>query len=390
MRSTIILDPGHGGSAPAGKSTPYGAQHTSGQHEKVINLELARRVMGALSGHDVRLTRTDDRNLSLGARAGMARAYGGDTRFVSLHSNWGYPSSLGTQTWVHTRAPGNSHQLASSIQGEIARLSGGPLGVQSADFAVLDPEALGHGAAACLVEAQLPTDRIGAPLVPASNELDAIARAIASGIQSMSYAGAPPLRGASAYGGVDIVIGTPGWRDALTSALAGGAAFSIIIGADRMARFYSNVVAEARRRGIDLLNFGVSDFGRLLALAEQAGPHVLSFVRDWLRAIVPAPFSSLLEAPGSYTEGQGFFALPPLVIIGIIAVVGYILLQIVRAVFDWLSDRETQEMHRAICLSGRSSSVNRGRTRTEGGRIDEHGNVQLDADSQLVLECPAR
>jgi N-acetylmuramoyl-L-alanine amidase len=385
MRSTIILDPGHGGSTPAGKSTPYGAHHASGQHEKVINLELAHRVMGALGGQDVRLTRTDDRNLSLGARAGMARAYGGETRFVSLHSNWGYPSSLGSQTWVHTRASAGSHQLASSIQGEMARLSaGGALGVQAGDLAVLDPGALGYGAAACLVEAQLPIDRIGNPLVPGANQLDAIARAIANGIRSTTYGGRPRLSGARMYGGPEIVVGDDGWRTALDQAIADGATFNVILSGDRLAAFFTDVVTEAKNRGIDLLDIGYSTIKNLLNLAAEAGAQVRATVSDWLKSILPSWLSSVLEAPGSYSES---LALPVYAVLIIIAIVAYVLLEVSRRAFGWINEKETREMHERICKSGYSQSVDRDGTSVNKGEVDGKGNVSFDESGRYSLKC---
>jgi N-acetylmuramoyl-L-alanine amidase len=388
-RPTIILDPGHGGSAPAGKSTPYGAAHASGQHEKVINLELARRVIGALAGHDVRLTRSDDRNLSLGARAGMARSFGGDTRFVSLHSNWGYPNSIGSQTWVHSRASDSSHRLASRIQGEIARLpAGGPLAVQSGDFAVLDPVALGHGAAACLVEARLPTDPIGNPMVPPPNHLDAIAQAIAHGIQSVDYGDARRLHSTSPYGSVDVVIGANGWREALSSAIAAGTTFHVVIASDRLVPFLNDVVAEARRRGMDLLNMGISDVRRLLALAEEAGSHVLSLVRQWLTAILPWPLSEVLSAPGAYPQA---LALPVVAVIAIVLIVAAVIFMIVRTVFDWLSDRDTNETFRRCVEHGYQPSLNRDRTRSEGINVDQNRGFNTGGHDNIVFTCtPAR
>ncbi len=386
-RPTIILDPGHGGSEPAGKSTPYGAPHASGQHEKVINLELARRVVGALNGHDVRLTRSDDRNLSLGARAGMARAFGGDTRFISLHSNWGYPNSFGSQTWVHTRASGSSHRLASSIQGELARLpAGGPLAVQSGELAVLDPTALGLGAAACLVEAQLPTDHIGNPLVPPANHLDAIARAIAQGIQSANYGDARPRHSASAYGGVDIVIGENGWREALNRAISAGETFNLVIAGERLVTFLNDVVAEARRRGLDLLDMGVSDIRRLLALAEEAGSQALSLVREWLRPILPWPLSEVLSVPGGSPRAQAL-ALPALAIVAIVLIVAAVIFMIVRTVFDWLSDRETNETVRTCVERGYRPSLNRDRTQSDGINIDQNRGFNTGGSDRLVLTC---
>ncbi|HEX6245123.1 MAG TPA: N-acetylmuramoyl-L-alanine amidase [Polyangiales bacterium] len=381
---TIILDPGHGGSAPAGKSTPYGAPHASGQHEKVINLELARRVIGALPGHDIRLTRDDDRNLSLGARAGLARSFGGDTRFVSLHSNWGYPNTLGSQTWVHTRASSSSHRLAARIQGALARLpAGGPLAVQAGELAVLDPMALGPGAAACLVEAQLPTDPIGNPMVPPPNHLDIIARAIAHGIQTADHADAQ-LPTTNAYGGAEVIIGANGWREVLNSRISAREPFHIVITGERLVGFLNDVVAEARRRGMNLLEMGISDIRRLLALAEEAGSHALSLARQWLAPILPWPLSEALGIPGSYPQA---LALPALAVVAIVLIVAAVIFMIARTVFDWLTDRETNETIRTCVERGYTPSLDRDRSRTDGINVDRNRGFNTGGNDRIVVTC---
>src|SRR5690242_8787760 len=81
----IVIDPGHGGTHPAGHSTPWGTRGPSGIHEKDVTLRLALRVAAHL-GRSAVLTRGDDVNLSLAARAARARAEGARI-FVSLHAD---------------------------------------------------------------------------------------------------------------------------------------------------------------------------------------------------------------------------------------------------------------------------------------------------------------
>jgi len=303
---------------------------------------------------------------------------------VSLHSNWGYPNSQGSQTWIHSRASHDSHRLASSIQGEIARLrGGGPLGVQSGELAVLDPTALGYGAAACLVEAQLPMDRIGTPMIPPSNQLDAMARAIAQGITSAGYGGAARMGATRGYGG-DVVIGSDGWREALNSAVAAGVEFNIVLSGDRVATFLNDVVAVARTRGINLLDAGADDIRRLLAWAEEAGSHVVSAIREWLASVLPWPLSSVLEAPGGYTEAMAW---PVIVVIVLILAVAFVVVALGTRAFDWSTDRDSQEALRICSQNGGSLSISRTRSRTDGLAVDQRRGVNAGDDNTLVITC---
>src|SRR5262245_3655540 len=100
-RAMVVLDPGHGGARPIGGSSPNHAVAPDGQLEKTLVLDVARR-LGARLGDvaDVRFTRTGDENLSLSARARMARD--SDARlFVSLHLNGSSdPTVDGTEVWI--------------------------------------------------------------------------------------------------------------------------------------------------------------------------------------------------------------------------------------------------------------------------------------------------
>lgn len=81
-RPVIVLDPGHGGVDP-------GAVGKGGVFEKDVVLSFARKLRDDLlaSGEvDVRLTRDDDRFLSLRQRVEVARGYGADL-FVSIHAD---------------------------------------------------------------------------------------------------------------------------------------------------------------------------------------------------------------------------------------------------------------------------------------------------------------
>lgn len=78
----IVIDPGHGGVDP-------GAVTQSGLEEKAVTLAFAKRLaerLQTIDGLTVRLTRGDDRFLSLNRRIRIARAYGADL-FLSIHAD---------------------------------------------------------------------------------------------------------------------------------------------------------------------------------------------------------------------------------------------------------------------------------------------------------------
>jgi|GEM_PF-653609 len=92
----VVLDPGHGGKDP-------GAVGPAGTYEKDIVLAIAKRTKKLLEARrpdvEVRLTRTDDRYLTLVERTAMANTMGADL-FVSIHCNAARNSSArGIETY---------------------------------------------------------------------------------------------------------------------------------------------------------------------------------------------------------------------------------------------------------------------------------------------------
>ncbi|MEM9221472.1 MAG: N-acetylmuramoyl-L-alanine amidase [Pseudomonadota bacterium] len=80
--AVVVLDPGHGGVDP-------GATSQSGVSEKNLVLAFAERLKERLEdvpGLAVRMTRSDDRFVSLNRRIRIARAYGADL-FISIHAD---------------------------------------------------------------------------------------------------------------------------------------------------------------------------------------------------------------------------------------------------------------------------------------------------------------
>ncbi len=92
-QAIVVIDPGHGGS-------DNGATGPTGIREKAVNLSIAtlllKRLVGAV-GH-VWMTRTADIDVSLGFRADLATASGGNL-LLSVHNNSRASTSTGTETY---------------------------------------------------------------------------------------------------------------------------------------------------------------------------------------------------------------------------------------------------------------------------------------------------
>ena len=132
QKSTIVLDPGHGGSA-------WGATY-EGYKEKDINLPVARKVQALLlaQGYNVVMTRTDDSYVDLYERADIANAVEADI-FVSIHSNAAEnrPDYQGIYTYYHPSSQ-RGKKLALAIQEPLSQITGGlDRGVRSNDYVVL-------------------------------------------------------------------------------------------------------------------------------------------------------------------------------------------------------------------------------------------------------------
>ena len=174
--TTIVIDPGHGGTAAIGSSTPFGVRGPRGTVEKDVTLLLARRLATRLGGQAT-LTRHADVNLSLGQRVETARRSGARV-FLSLHANDG----SGCETWVHPRSGASTRALAHRLHGALAPLTGGG-SVRTGLMAVLDPHRLG-GADACLIEVDRLGDLAGEARLSDGRTLDRIADALAGALRA--------------------------------------------------------------------------------------------------------------------------------------------------------------------------------------------------------------
>lgn len=132
QKKTVVLDPGHGGSADGAKY--------EGVAEKNINLAVARKLEALLrnKGYNVVMTRTDDSAVGLYDRADIANALNADI-FVSLHSN-ASETNLEIQGIYTYCYPGSKQgaALAQSVQSAVSQITGAPdRGTPTANFVVL-------------------------------------------------------------------------------------------------------------------------------------------------------------------------------------------------------------------------------------------------------------
>jgi len=117
---TIALDPGHGGE-------DEGARGTDGTKEKDVTLALARRVKAIIEarlGIRVLLTRDDDRNVALDARAASANSNKADV-FISLHANASFRKTLSGASVFSAAFPPSAEAAAAAVSIERLPTFGG-------------------------------------------------------------------------------------------------------------------------------------------------------------------------------------------------------------------------------------------------------------------------
>jgi len=184
--ATIVIDPGHGGTGKIGGSSGNNATSPSGLLEKDLTLAVAQHARAALvaGGHAVTLTRSADVNLSLAARAAVARTAGAEA-FVSIHFNgFGDTSVQGTETWVHSSGSARSVELAGCVQRAVLRATTHKdRGVRRKVLGVIDPANHARGTAACLAELSFITTSAEDARLRDPAYLKALGEGIASGVQ---------------------------------------------------------------------------------------------------------------------------------------------------------------------------------------------------------------
>lgn len=113
---TVVVDAGHGG-------YDNGAKAVRGMPEKMLTLDVARRLKPLLEarGYRVVMTRTTDVFIPLGGRTGISNAHP-DAAFVSIHFNSSpRRAAYGVETYYYNP---RSAPLASNILREIATCYG--------------------------------------------------------------------------------------------------------------------------------------------------------------------------------------------------------------------------------------------------------------------------
>jgi N-acetylmuramoyl-L-alanine amidase len=214
----IVIDPGHGGKAIVGGSSPNNAQSPSGELEKDWTLDFARRVRAAVQVQAITLgksvnvimTRDSDVNLGLSARANVARINGADI-FLSIHFNGfkeapGKLPARGVETLVSTNNVNISEdtKFAKVLQDKVftAMQSLDPMtkdrGVKQQSLGALSDIALGntkarHPCRACMVEIEFMDEQPIENLFRLKPSTSAIAAKTAANRQQISNAIADAL-----------------------------------------------------------------------------------------------------------------------------------------------------------------------------------------------------
>lgn len=170
----VMLDPGHGG-----EST--GASY-NGVEEKDLNLAIAQKAAAFLAeaGVDVRMTRTDDRDVGLYERTDLAARAEADL-FVSVHCNASltHPDAMGVYTAAYEEG-GESWRIAEALRASVTAAAGaGDMGTEARpDLAVLRTATM----PAVLVECGYMSTPEELSLLAWPEYQDRLARGIADGI----------------------------------------------------------------------------------------------------------------------------------------------------------------------------------------------------------------
>ncbi len=166
--STVVIDPGHGGTQSVGNppSSPNNATGPRGTLEKNVVLDIGLKCRDFLrrQGVAVLMTRETDENLGIYTRANIARDSRADA-FVSIHLNGNSnPMIQGTETYVYNGMATNSdsYRLATLVQNQSVAATGlrnrGVKIAAAGELGMLNPAQHYLGTAACLVELSFLTD----------------------------------------------------------------------------------------------------------------------------------------------------------------------------------------------------------------------------------------
>jgi N-acetylmuramoyl-L-alanine amidase/phosphatidylserine/phosphatidylglycerophosphate/cardiolipin synthase-like enzyme len=193
MSPTVVIDPGHGGSAAVGGSSPNNATGPNGLLEKDVTLDLGQRVATLLGNRaQVILTRAGDVNRSLSDRAKTAHDANADI-FVSIHMNgWSDPSVDGSEAWVAKNGSAASRGLARALLDRVLTVTQvRDRGVREEDFGVLLPSRHAAATAASLIEVAFLTNPDEADRLARDDYRQQLAQAICGAIDSRLPVQAP-------------------------------------------------------------------------------------------------------------------------------------------------------------------------------------------------------
>jgi N-acetylmuramoyl-L-alanine amidase len=172
QRTTVVIDPGHGGQDP-------GAIGIGGLQEVQVVLPIAQEVERILraQGVNVVMTRNRDQSVSLQSRVSIAERSRGKV-FVSIHANaisLSRPDVNGVETFYYQTGRSLAQSIHSSIH---RRIRIGDRGVRQARFYVLRKSSM----PASLVEVGFVTGRLDSPRLRQPAFRQQMASAIAEGI----------------------------------------------------------------------------------------------------------------------------------------------------------------------------------------------------------------
>jgi N-acetylmuramoyl-L-alanine amidase len=170
----VVVDAGHGGRDP-------GALGIGPQHEKVVNLSVARRLAWLLqrNGADVVTTRNRDVFIPLDDRASMAQRTRTDL-FVSIHADAApRTEATGATVYIARDACARSKRAAECLVDALRRAGIACRGIRRAGFRVL----VGHDRPAVLIECGYLTNRSEAYRLAQPSYQAHLATAIAAGIR---------------------------------------------------------------------------------------------------------------------------------------------------------------------------------------------------------------
>ncbi|MCY6356509.1 N-acetylmuramoyl-L-alanine amidase [Clostridium sp. ZS2-4] len=108
----IFIDPGHGGNDPG--TVANGLR----EKELVLDISLRQKELFEKLGHEVRMSRSTDRYVSLRARTSKANQWGADV-FISNHINAG--GGVGEEVWYSIYG-GKGKQYAANVERNLSEI----------------------------------------------------------------------------------------------------------------------------------------------------------------------------------------------------------------------------------------------------------------------------